>query len=89
MAQRKRPGFGPEVVERLASSRRRRDEAVAWATEVYEDALLDAFESGLTYNDIADTVAGSHATLAQSIKNARARRPDPDEQQVAGPQDIV
>ncbi len=74
MAQRKRPDFGPEVVERLARAKQRRDEAVAMTTQVYEDALLDAFESGLTYNDIAATVGGSHATLAISIKNARARR---------------
>lgn len=73
MAQRKRPDFGPEAVDRLARAKQRRDEAVALATEAYEDALLDAFESGLTYNDIAHTVAGSHATLAKSIKNARAR----------------
>ncbi len=74
MAQRKRPVFGPEVVQRLARAKQHRDEAVDLATEIYEDALLDAFESGLTYNDIAATVGGSHATLAVSMKNARARR---------------
>jgi hypothetical protein len=74
MAQRKRPDFGPEVVERLARAKQRRDEAVALATEMYEDALLDAFESGLTYHDIADTVAGSHATHAKAIRHARSRR---------------
>ena len=74
MAQRKRPDFGPEVVERLARAKQRRDETMTLATQAYEDALLDAFESGMTYNHIAETVAGSHTTLTQSIKNARARR---------------
>lgn len=74
MAQRKRPDFGPEVVERLSRAKARRDETLAMATEAYEDALLDAFESGMTYRNIAETVAGSHTTLTESIKNARARR---------------
>ena len=73
MAQRKRPDFGPEVVERLERAKARRDEAVTTANEVYEDALLDAFDSGMTYREINDTVAGSHTTLTQQIKNARAR----------------
>ncbi|MGJ9424003.1 hypothetical protein [Aeromicrobium sp. CF3.5] len=74
MAQRKRPDFGPEVVERLAHAKARRDDAVSAATHVYEDALLDAFDAGMTYREINDTVAGSHTTLTQQIKNARARR---------------
>ncbi len=78
MAQRKRPDFGPDVVERLARAKARRDEAVSVATHVYEDALLDAFESGMTYREINDTVAGSHTTLTQQIKSARSRRPAED-----------
>ena len=74
MAQRRRPDFGPEVVEQLAGAKARRDEAVSVATHAYEDALLDAFESGMTYREINETVAGSHTTLTQQIKNARARR---------------
>lgn len=74
MAQRKRPDFGPEVVERLARAKERRDDAVSVATHMYEDALLDAFDSGMTYREINDAVAGSHTTLTQQIKSARARR---------------
>jgi hypothetical protein len=74
MAQRKRPDFGPDVVQRLTRAKQHRDEAVAMASTVYEDALFDAFESGMTYQDIAATVGGSHATLAAAIKAARARR---------------
>lgn len=74
MAQRKRPDFGPEVVERLARAKERRDEAVSVANQVYEDALLDAFDSGMTYREINDAVAGSHTTLTQQIKSARSRK---------------
>ena len=74
MAQRKRPEYGPEVVERLVRAKQRRDSAVTAASEAYEDALLDAFESGMTYRSIAEAVAGSHTTLTEQIKSARARR---------------
>ena len=66
-----------ELMDRIALSRKERDEAVEAAQERFSDALAAAYEAGLSFYDINHATGLSITTVRSRLKQRgiRARRP--------------